>query len=114
MDTFKEIRIGVVYMKGEQPLEYFPSSVSELQNIRVEYLTLPGWETSIENVRKYDDLPANAKRYVETIQGLMQVSSKFFILLIIISILSSFPRKNVFCLQCSSISMYDFHRRIIA
>nr|XP_018902134.1 PREDICTED: adenylosuccinate synthetase-like [Bemisia tabaci] len=77
LDTFKEIRIGVVYMKGEQPLEYFPSSVSELQNIRVEYLTLPGWETSIENVRKYDDLPANAKRYVETIQGLMQVSIKW-------------------------------------
>ncbi|CAH0381575.1 unnamed protein product [Bemisia tabaci] len=77
LDTFEEIRIGVVYMKGEQVLEYFPSNASELKSIRVEYLTLPGWNTSIENVRVYDDLPPNAKRYVETVQELLQVPIKY-------------------------------------
>ena len=40
---------------------------------KVDYITLPGWKTSIEDVREYDNLPENAKKYIKTIEQYVQV-----------------------------------------
>lgn len=40
---------------------------------QVDYITMPGWETSTENVREYSDLPENAKKYIEKIEDLLDV-----------------------------------------
>lgn len=42
----------------------------------MEYETLPGWSTSSENVREYDKLPENAKKYIEKINELVEVPGK--------------------------------------
>jgi adenylosuccinate synthase len=44
-----------------------------LEQVEVEYETLPGWESSIESVRKYEDLPANCRAYVEYIERQLEV-----------------------------------------
>ena len=36
--------------------------------MEVEYTELPGWETSTTGVKRWDDLPANAQRYVEFVE----------------------------------------------
>lgn len=41
-----------------------------------QYVTMPGWQSSIEDVREYNVLPPNAKSYVEKIQELVQVPGK--------------------------------------
>jgi adenylosuccinate synthase len=38
----------------------------------VEYITFPGWQTSIEGVRDYEKLPQNAKKYIEMIEEKVQ------------------------------------------
>jgi Adenylosuccinate synthase len=43
---------------------------------QVEYVTMKGWKSSIEDVREYDKLPKEAKQYLETIEELVQVPSK--------------------------------------
>jgi adenylosuccinate synthase len=43
----------------------------------VEYITLPGWQTSIEGVRDYENLPQNAKKYVEMIEEYVQVPGTY-------------------------------------
>lgn len=37
-------------------------------NIEVEYATLPGWQTSTENIRDFKDLPVNAQNYVRFLE----------------------------------------------
>ncbi|XP_077530578.1 adenylosuccinate synthetase isozyme 2-like [Haemaphysalis longicornis] len=43
----------------------------------VDYMVLPGWCTSTSKCRKYSDLPANARKYVETVQELLGVPFKW-------------------------------------
>lgn len=73
LDGFNEIKLGVGYKIDGVDLEYMPSSVTELAKVRVDYVTMPGWECSTENARKYEDLPANAQRYVEKIEDYLNV-----------------------------------------
>ncbi|CAH0594372.1 unnamed protein product [Chrysodeixis includens] len=77
LDTLKEIKIGVAYKLNGKKIEYFPSSMSELSNVEVEYMTVPGWACSIEDVRQLDKLPQQARHYVKVIEDFLQVPVKF-------------------------------------
>ncbi|CAH1365313.1 unnamed protein product [Tenebrio molitor] len=77
LDTLPEIKLGVAYKLKGKRIEYFPSTASDLAEVEVEYITLPGWKTSTENVRKFNDLPENAKKYVEKIEQLISVPVKW-------------------------------------
>ena len=35
----------------------------------MEYVTLPGWKSPIGDFRSYEELPINAKKYVERIEA---------------------------------------------
>ena len=41
--------------------------------MQVEYMTLPGWMTSTENVRTFEGLPDNARKYIEFIEEKLAV-----------------------------------------
>ncbi|XP_046402486.1 adenylosuccinate synthetase [Ischnura elegans] len=73
LDTLSEIKIGVAYKKNGKKLDYFPANAAELGSVEVEYITLPGWMTSIEDIREYKELPEKAKNYVEKIEELLEV-----------------------------------------
>ncbi|XP_059173327.1 adenylosuccinate synthetase-like [Physella acuta] len=68
LDVFEEIKVGVAYKLNGEILNTFPASDDDLQQVEVEYITLPGWLKSTETVREFSDLPANAKEYIKTIQ----------------------------------------------
>ncbi|CAH0728568.1 unnamed protein product, partial [Brenthis ino] len=76
LDTLKEIKIGVAYKVNGKKIDYFPSSMPELSNVEVEYLTLPGWACSTENVREMSKLPEEARNYVRTIEDYLQIPVK--------------------------------------
>ncbi|KAK2706578.1 adenylosuccinate synthetase-like [Artemia franciscana] len=73
LDTFHEIKVGVDYKLDGKILKSFPTSLSELTRVEVIYKTLPGWKTNISGIRKYSDLPENAKAYVQFIEDVLQV-----------------------------------------
>lgn len=77
LDTMPKIRIGVSYLLNGEKLDRFPSNAAELAKVKVDYIELPGWEKNTESVRKYDDLPDAAKRYIEKIEELLQVPVKW-------------------------------------
>lgn len=68
LDVLPEIKVGISYRLNGKELNYFPTNTTELAAVEVEYVTLPGWMTSTENVRNFDDLPENARKYVELIE----------------------------------------------
>lgn len=73
LDTLTEIKIGVAYSINGEKIDHFPSSISDLAKVQVNYKTMAGWQTSTENVREYSDLPENAKAYIEEIEKLLEI-----------------------------------------
>ncbi len=75
MDTLKEIKICIGYECRGKKYDYLPASSDLQAEVKPIYETLPGWETSIEGVRKLDGLPINAQRYINRIKELIGVPS---------------------------------------
>lgn len=55
----------------------FPGSITDLGNVEVEYVTLPGWLKSTENVREFKELPIEAQNYVRFIEKDLDVPIKW-------------------------------------
>ena len=49
---------------------------SALGRVEVDYITMPGWKTSVAGIQKFSDLPSNAQMYVKKIEELIKVKSK--------------------------------------
>lgn len=77
LDVFDEIKVGVKYQWKGEPLDHFPGSISDLSNVEVEYVTLPGWKTSTENIREFSELPENAQNYVRFIEQYLEVPASW-------------------------------------
>jgi adenylosuccinate synthase len=65
LDTMAEIKICVGYEVNGQRVETFPAVSNDLQQIKAVYETLPGWESDTLGTTSFDELPANARKYVE-------------------------------------------------
>lgn len=64
LDHFDEISICTDY--GEIDYETF--------NVKdIEFIKLPGWKASTVGIKKYQDLPNNAKSYIDTIERLCDI-----------------------------------------
>ena len=77
LDVLPEIKVGVAYRLNGKELNHFPTSTAELGAVEVDYITLPGWMTSTESVRTFDDLPENARKYVELIEDKLGLPGKY-------------------------------------
>uniref|UniRef100_A0A0W0FTL2 Adenylosuccinate synthetase n=1 Tax=Moniliophthora roreri TaxID=221103 RepID=A0A0W0FTL2_MONRR len=73
LDDLSELKIAVKYISDGKELPSFPASLDLLEKVHVEYVTLPGWKTSITAATKYEDLPENCKKYVEYIEEFLRV-----------------------------------------
>jgi adenylosuccinate synthase len=65
LDNFEEIKMCVAYKYKGEILNEIPASLKVLAEVEPVYETFAGWNTSISKVRKYEDLPENAKKYLE-------------------------------------------------
>ncbi|XP_069786970.1 adenylosuccinate synthetase isozyme 2 isoform X2 [Narcine bancroftii] len=77
LDVFSEIKIGVAYKVDGKIIPYFPANQEVLNKVEVQYISLPGWNTSIAKSRTFEDLPTNAKDYVRFIEGHLGVPVKW-------------------------------------
>lgn len=71
LSGLETLKIAVSYKIDGKTLDSFPPSLDELANVEVEYIEVPGWEEDISKVRDYEDLPENAKKYVEKLEELV-------------------------------------------
>lgn len=76
MDVFsglKTVKLAVAYELDGQKIDYYPASLKELQRCQPVYEELPGWSEDITQVRKWEDLPLNARKYLQRLSELVQV-----------------------------------------
>jgi adenylosuccinate synthase len=70
LDTFAEIPVCIGYEYNGKRLKTFPTDLASLERIRPVYETFQGWQTPLSDVRRYDDLPEPARRYVSALARL--------------------------------------------
>jgi adenylosuccinate synthase len=69
LDGLKEIKMGVGYKLGDQTLDILPLDADEIAACEPIYETFPGWEGTTAGITRWDDLPENARRYLERVQA---------------------------------------------
>ncbi|EZG57840.1 adenylosuccinate synthetase [Gregarina niphandrodes] len=80
LSQLTDIKIAINYIRPDGSKchpKYFPADLDELASLSCEYLTLPGWKQDITHLPSYQDLPPNAKAYVETIERILQIPVLF-------------------------------------
>ncbi len=65
LDGFDEIKMCVGYRYQGAPLNEMPASLKVLAEVEPVYETFKGWKQDISGVRAYDELPAEARAYLE-------------------------------------------------
>jgi adenylosuccinate synthase len=73
LSHFNEIQVCVAYeLRGER-ITRFPCRAEDLRECKPVYETLPGWNVDVSNVRKLEDFPENARKYIDRISELISV-----------------------------------------
>lgn len=64
----KEIKICNAYKLGDETITNFPTSIAKLSKVKPLYTVMPGWNEDVSGVRTFEELPENARKYVENIE----------------------------------------------
>jgi adenylosuccinate synthase len=68
LDTLPEIAIATGYRTPDGVVEEFPADTSTLGEVEPIYETHPGWQTGTGGARSLEDLPFNARAYLDRLQ----------------------------------------------
>jgi len=71
LDILPSLKICTGYELDGRTIDYFPASVDELARCKPVYEELPGWLTSTTEIRRFKQLPAEARRYISRIEELI-------------------------------------------
>jgi adenylosuccinate synthase len=65
---FPEISAAVRYRIGASEVRDWPAQLPSIEAARPVYQSHPGWTEDLTGVRRYEDLPAAARSYVEFLE----------------------------------------------
>ena len=77
LDDFEELKVATRYSVNGQQLEGFPSNPEILSQVEVHYETLSGWKKPTTGARSYDELPSQARQYIQYIEDFVGVKVKW-------------------------------------
>lgn len=62
-----KLKVCVGYKFNGEIIDYFPASLEDLAKCEPVYEEFDGWDDSVADARSYDEIPENAKKYLERI-----------------------------------------------
>jgi adenylosuccinate synthase len=77
LSGFKELPIATSYKIDGKVTEDFPMTLGEVERAEPVYEMMPGWSEDVTRVRRLEDLPDNARRYIDRIEVLVDVQASF-------------------------------------
>jgi adenylosuccinate synthase len=63
-----KIKVCTGYKFEDKVIDYFPASLEDLAKCEPIYEEFEGWDESVANARSYEEIPENAKKYLERIE----------------------------------------------
>ena len=73
LSEFDEIKVCIGYEFNGRKVHYHDLDSYQLDKVKPIYKIVKGWKEDIRGIRKYKDLPARARAYVEMIEKLVDV-----------------------------------------
>ncbi|MBD3386822.1 adenylosuccinate synthase [candidate division KSB1 bacterium] len=74
LDSLDEIKIATGYKLGDKVIHHYPAETWIQPQPEPIYETLPGWKTSTRSIRKFSQLPENAKNYLRFIENQLNIN----------------------------------------
>jgi adenylosuccinate synthase len=68
LDGLEQIQICTAYRCGSRTLTEFPSDLGQLAACEPVYESWPGWDAPTKGIRRYEDLPEAARRYIARLE----------------------------------------------
>ena len=76
LSRMDEIPVITAYKLNDELITEF-DPLDDLDSMTPVIQTLPGWNTDISKCRKYEELPENARKYIETLEHLLNHEIQF-------------------------------------
>ena len=76
LDSMSTLKICVGYHYKGKTISEFPADVDILESCEPVYESLPGWQVSTTDVTRYEELPENARKYLEYLEQQIGVPVK--------------------------------------
>jgi adenylosuccinate synthase len=72
LDGLTSLKICTGYEYNGETLDDFPAALKTLEACKPVFETFPGWSEDISGIRKLEDLPKNARHYLDRIEELLE------------------------------------------
>ena len=69
LDEFKNLYICIAYRLNGKKIDYFPSALHDQIKVKPIYKRFDGWLKNTKGIKKWKDLPKNAKKYINFIKN---------------------------------------------
>jgi adenylosuccinate synthase len=76
LSGFDTLNVCIAYEAGGKVIEEFPQLCAEFEVCKPVYKQLPGWKTDISGARSLDELPVEARDYLQFIQEMGKIPIK--------------------------------------
>ena len=85
LDELDEIKMCIAYELGGKKIDYLPAAVDDQLKAKPVYKTFKGWKSSTKGIKKFDNLPDNAKKYINELEKFVEAK---------VSSISTSPERN--------------------
>ena len=85
LDELDEIKMCIAYELNGKKIDYLPAAFDDQLKAKPIYKTFKGWKSSTHGIKKFEDLPQNAKVYIHELEKFVQTK---------ISSISTSPERN--------------------
>ena len=72
LDNLEEIKICIYYELNGKKIDYLPTSLGDQLKVKPVYKSFKGWNSKTSGIRKYKDLPNNAKIYIKFLEKFIE------------------------------------------
>ena len=85
LDQLDEIKMCIAYEVDGIKMDYLPAAVDDQIKAKPIYKSFKGWNCSTKGIKKFDDLPDNAKNYIKELEKFIETK---------IASISTSPERN--------------------
>ena len=72
LDELEEIKMCISYELNGKKIDYLPASVDEQLHVVPIYKSFKGWKSKTSGIKKFEDLPENAKVYIKFLEKFIE------------------------------------------
>ena len=85
LDHLEEIKMCIAYEVDGKKMDYLPAAADDQIKAKPIYKSFKGWNCSTKGIKKFDDLPDNAKNYIKELEKFIETK---------IASISTSPERN--------------------